>query len=93
MEVVTIADIRLPSDEMYQILKMVAPGTPLREGLENVLRAKTGALIVVGDNPAVQAIADGGFRIDTEFSRPACMNWPKWTVPLSSARMPGVLSA
>lgn len=68
MEVVTIADIRLPSDEMYQILKMVAPGTPLREGLENVLRAKTGALIVVGDNPAVQAIADGGFRIDTEFS-------------------------
>ena len=48
MEVVTIADIRLPSDEMCQILKMVAPGTPLREGLENVLRAKTGALIVVG---------------------------------------------
>lgn len=68
MEVVKIAEIRLPSDGIYQILKMVAPGTPLREGLENVLRAKTGALIVVGENPEMRTIVDGGFRLDTEFS-------------------------
>ena len=34
------------SDEY--LLKWWRPGTPFREGLENVLRAKTGALIVVG---------------------------------------------
>ena len=34
------------NDKMLEILKLVAPGTELREGLENVLKAKTGALIV-----------------------------------------------
>ncbi len=68
MEVETIAEIRLPNDGVHQILRMVAPGTPLREGLENVLRAKTGALIVIGENPAINAIIDGGFRLDTEFT-------------------------
>jgi len=47
---------------------MVSPGTPLREGLENVLRAKTGALIVVGENPEMKRIVDGGFFLDTEFT-------------------------
>lgn len=68
LEVVEIAEIRLPNEGIYQVLKMVAPGMPLREGLENVLRAKTGALIVVGENPAMKEIVDGGFRLDTEFS-------------------------
>ena len=29
------------------ILRIMAPGTPLRDGLENILRAKTGGLIVI----------------------------------------------
>lgn len=49
-------------------LKMLSPGTPLREGLENVLRAKTGALIVIGDSDDVMDIVDGGFNINSEFS-------------------------
>lgn len=63
-----IADIHISDNGVHQILRMVAPGTPLREGLDNVLQAKTGALIVVGENPAVNAIIDGGFRLDTEFT-------------------------
>jgi diadenylate cyclase len=55
-------------DVMTQILQMVAPGTPFREGLENVLRAKTGALIVVGYSPEVMEIVDGGFSINCDFS-------------------------
>lgn len=47
---------------------MVAPGTPLREGLENILRARTGALIVVGDSPQVMELVDGGFHVDTELN-------------------------
>ncbi len=68
MEVETISEIRPPNEKIYQILGLVAPGTPLREGLENVLRAKTGALIVIGENEEMQKIVDGGFRLDTEFT-------------------------
>ena len=32
------------------ILKLIAPGTPIRDGLENILRAKTGALLLITDN-------------------------------------------
>jgi diadenylate cyclase len=55
-------------DVMNRLLQLVAPGTPFREGLENVLRAKTGALIVVGYGPEVAAVVDGGFAIDCEFT-------------------------
>lgn len=51
---------------LMRILKLVAPGTPLHEGLESILRARTGALIVVGDSPEVMALVDGGFHIDIE---------------------------
>jgi diadenylate cyclase len=50
------------------VMRMIAPGTSLREGIENILRAKTGALIVIGDSPEVEQICDGGFSIDCEFS-------------------------
>ncbi|CAH1219829.1 DNA integrity scanning protein DisA [Paenibacillus plantiphilus] len=53
---------------MNQLLQMVAPGTAFREGLDNVLRAKTGALIVVGYSPEVMEVVDGGFSINCDFS-------------------------
>jgi len=53
---------------MRKLLKLVAPGTPFRTGLDNVLRAKTGALLVVGCTPEIMAVVDGGFKIDCEFS-------------------------
>lgn len=53
---------------LSDILKFIAPGTPLREGIDNVLRAHTGGLIVVGYNEKVQELVDGGFGIDCMFS-------------------------
>lgn len=53
---------------MLKVLRAVAPGTPLREGLENILRAKTGGLIVIGDSPEITEIAEGGFAVNAEFS-------------------------
>lgn len=53
---------------LTEILRFVAPGTPIREGIENVLRAKTGGLIVVGFDEKVKQIVDGGFYINTPFS-------------------------
>jgi len=49
-------------------LQMLAPGTEFRLGIENVIQAKTGALIVVGDSPEVMKIVTGGFHIDCEFT-------------------------
>lgn len=54
--------------EIKSILKVVAPGTQLREGLENILRAKTGALIVLGDSEEIMKLVDGGFMINAEYN-------------------------
>lgn len=53
-------------EDFYKIFKIVAPGTVLYEGLENILRAKTGALIVVSDAESVIKLVDGGFKINSE---------------------------
>jgi len=51
-----------------QSMKMLAPGTVFRQGIENVLQANTGGLIVVGDSPEVMNMVTGGFNIDCEFT-------------------------
>ncbi len=62
-------DVRTESDkELKNILKILGPGTPLREGVENILRAKTGGLIVVGDSEEVMNLVDGGFNINSDYS-------------------------
>jgi diadenylate cyclase len=53
---------------MADALALVAPGRPLRQGLERVLLAKRGALIVIGDDATVLSICTGGFLIDAEYS-------------------------
>jgi diadenylate cyclase len=53
---------------MIEALAAVAPGRPLREGLDRILQASMGALIVVGDGPDVLAICSGGFLLDAEFT-------------------------
>jgi diadenylate cyclase len=60
-------------EDIYRInfrrsLKMLAPGTVFRLGIENVLQANTGGLIVVGDSPELMNIVSGGFNIDCEFT-------------------------
>ena len=55
-------------NELINLLKKTAPGTPLREGLDNVLRAKTGGLIVLTDDPAINDMVTGGFVIDSPYS-------------------------
>lgn len=54
--------------ELAEILQFIAPGTPIREGIDNVLRANTGGLIVIGYNEKVKSLVDGGFEINCRFS-------------------------
>jgi diadenylate cyclase len=56
------------SEVLFAALRLVAPGTPLREGIDRILQAKMGALIVVGDGPDVLNICSGGFLLDAEFT-------------------------
>ena len=49
-------------------LASIAPGTSLRDGLERVLRGRTGALIVLGNDKTVEAISTGGFTLDVPFT-------------------------
>jgi diadenylate cyclase len=53
---------------MLDALAAVAPGKPLREGLDRILQASMGALVVVGDGPDVLNICSGGFLLDAAFS-------------------------
>ena len=49
-------------------LKMISPGSPLRQGLENVLKAKTGGLIAIANSEEILKVVDGGFNINAEYS-------------------------
>ena len=56
-------------DNITEILKLIAPGTPIRDGLESILRAKTGALLLITDNnEVIKEVVDGGFTINEEYT-------------------------
>ncbi len=55
-------------EKLLKVLRTVAPGTYLRDGLENILRAKIGGIIVVGIPPEVMDLTEGGFAINAEFT-------------------------
>jgi len=57
-----------PDDLLRTTLAAVAPGGALRDGLERILRGRTGALIVLGHDETVEQICSGGFVLDVEFS-------------------------
>ena len=57
----------IKEDPIAAILKKIAPGTPIREGLDNILKAKTGALLLITDKQEViDEVVDGGFFINEE---------------------------
>src|SRR5450756_1599825 len=55
-------------EQLRATLAAVAPGTDLRDGLDRILRGRTGALIVLGYDKTVESICSGGFTLDVEFS-------------------------
>ncbi len=56
-------------DNITEILKLIAPGTPIRDGLENILRARTGALLLITDKQDVlKEVVDGGFTINEDYT-------------------------
>ncbi|HSU71246.1 MAG TPA: DNA integrity scanning diadenylate cyclase DisA [Micrococcaceae bacterium] len=60
--------VRSPEEALKATLGRVAPGTPLRDGLERILRGRTGALIVLGSDRTIDQLCSGGFDIGIDFS-------------------------
>lgn len=56
-------------ENITEVLKKIAPGTQIRDGLENILRAKTGALLLITDNlETIKEVVDGGFYINEDYT-------------------------
>jgi diadenylate cyclase len=53
---------------LLRALDMVAPGTPLREGIDNVIHASTGALIVLAEPDDISFLFSGGLKIEVDYS-------------------------
>ncbi|ALV46665.1 DNA integrity scanning protein DisA [Arthrobacter alpinus] len=60
--------LRSPEEALKATLARVAPGTPLRDGLERILRGRTGALIVLGYDKQIESLCSGGFEIGINFA-------------------------
>jgi diadenylate cyclase len=59
------------TDEVLRLrstLANIAPGTSLRDGLERILRGRTGGLLVLGSDKTVDSISTGGFYLDIPFT-------------------------
>src|SRR5918994_2156685 len=53
---------------LVKALEMVAPGTALREGIDNIVHARTGGLIVIGDPDELAFLFSGGIKLEIDYS-------------------------
>lgn len=56
--------------ELVRTLRLLAPGTVLRDAVDNILNARIGGLIVLAETPEVDRIIEGGFHLDCELTSP-----------------------
>ena len=66
---------RTPSEDdprrdprLLEALARIAPGTELRQAIDDIIRSREGALIVVGDPEALSFLYSGGIRLDQPFT-------------------------
>lgn len=59
---------RLWDPRFVRMMKKLAPGTALREGLESILRGKMGALALLDDSPEAMSLVDGGFALNADYT-------------------------
>jgi diadenylate cyclase len=54
--------------KLVRALEMVAPGTALREGIENILHARTGGLLLIGEPDELAFLFSGGIKVDIDYT-------------------------
>ena len=63
----TPVDVRT-DPKMLEALRRIAPGTNMRQGINDILRGDLGALIVIGEPAELSFLFSGGIRLDQSFS-------------------------
>jgi diadenylate cyclase len=65
---------RTPSEDdprrdpsLLAAIEKIAPGTPLRQAVDDIIRSRQGALIVIGDPHELSFLYSGGIRLDAPF--------------------------
>jgi diadenylate cyclase len=53
---------------LIRALETVAPGTATREGIDNIVHARTGALLVMGEEEELSFMLSGGLRLGVDYS-------------------------
>jgi diadenylate cyclase len=53
---------------LLRALDVVAPGTPLREGIDSIIQARTGGLILIADAEEVSFLFSGGIKLDIDYT-------------------------
>ena len=53
---------------LVRALEMVAPGTAVREGLDNIVQGRTGALICIGESEELSFLLSGGIKLDVDYT-------------------------
>src|SRR5438132_4102569 len=66
---------RTPSEDdprrepkLLSAIALVAPGTDLRQGIDDIIRSHEGALIVIGDPAELSFLYSGGIRLEQPFT-------------------------
>jgi diadenylate cyclase len=47
---------------------MIAPGTAVREGIDSIVQARTGALICIGDSDELAFLYSGGLKLEVDYT-------------------------
>jgi diadenylate cyclase len=55
------------NERLLAAVETIAPGTPLRQAVDDVIRSREGALIVIGDPNELSFLYSGGIKIDAPF--------------------------
>ena len=53
---------------LLRALDMVAPGTALREGIDNIVHSRTGGLLVIGETEDISFLFSGGLTLDVDYT-------------------------
>src|SRR5436305_5024217 len=53
---------------LVKALEMVAPGSAVREGIDDIVHARSGGLIVIGDPDELSFLFSGGIKLDIDYS-------------------------
>ena len=85
--------VQLARPTLRETIGRLAPGTALRDGLERILRGRTGGLIVLGYDDSVETICDGASHSTSHTRRPGCVSYPRWTARRALQRRDAILRA